>query len=108
MKISRSKNPDGQTLTGHVGWLFLEDLPWAAAWTPPRTSCPGGSRPATRRPDSTCDVREVSEVVGPVERRLPGTGTRGDGELLFCPVPRDARARGLPRRAAPAADRAGL
>lgn len=47
----------------------------------PKDVVPGGSRPATRRPDSTLDVREVSEVVRLVERWLPGMGF---GETRSC------------------------
>ena len=74
----------------------------------PEDDVSGGSRLAARRPDSTRDVWEVSEVVRLVEQWLPGTGIWGNGELLFCkyrvPVPRDAQALGLPCCAAPGAN----
>lgn len=75
----------------------------------PKDVVPGDSQPATRRPDSTRDFQEVSEVVRLVERWLPGTGIWGNEELLFCKyrvsIPRDAQALGLPCCAAPAANR---
>ena len=49
----------------------------------PKDVVPGDSRPATRRPDSTRDFQEVSEVVRLVERWLPGTGEGSTGSYCL-------------------------